>query len=226
MSDEALSDAALDRRGLRTGANEPTFHRALNAVAKALDDAQVPHLFIGGVASMVHGRTSWTHDLDVMVAPRDQPAALEALVAAGFEVLPSPASWLSKLGREDVVVDVIHAAAGPIFLDAEMLDRSVVQTVWDTEIRVIGPEDLVVTKAVAHDEETPHYWWDALAVLAAREVDWDYLVFRARRGPRRVLSLLLYAQSSDLAVPDTAVRRLLALVMPDTSRPETEHHDE
>ncbi len=226
MSDESVADATRDRGGLRTGANEPTFHRALKAVATALDGAQVPHLFIGGVASMVHGRTSWTHDLDVMVAPRDQPAALEALVGAGFEVLASPASWLSKVSWEDVVVDVIHAAAGPIFLDAEMLERSIVQTVWDTEVRVIGPEDLVVTKAVAHDEETPHYWWDALAVLAAREVDWDYLVFRARRGPRRVLSLLLYAQSSDLAVPDTAVRRVLELVMPDASSPEPTTNDD
>ena len=225
MSDETLTPAALDRGRVRTGANEPAFHHALKAVATALDAAQVPHVFIGGLASMVHGRTSWTHDLDVMVAPREQPAAIEALVGAGFELLASPASWLSKVGWEDVVVDVIHAASGPIFLDAEMLEHSVVETVWDTEVRVIGPEDLVVTKAVAHDEETPHYWWDALAVLAAREVDWDYLVFRARRGPRRVLSLLLYAQSSDLAVPDTAIRRVLALVMPDASSPAPEPND-
>lgn len=208
---------APDRPGLRMGANEPAFHHALKSAATALDAAHVSHLFIGGVASMVHGRTSWTHDLDVLVARRDQPAALEALVSAGFEVLASPASWLSKVRWEDVVVDVIHAAAGPIFLDDEMLERSIRQSVWGTEVRVIGPEDLVVTKAVAHDEETSHYWWDALAVLAACPIDWDYLVFRARRGPRWVLSLLLYAQSSDLAVPDTAVKRLLALIMPEES---------
>ena len=75
---------------------------------------------------------------------------------------------------------------------------------------VLGPEDLVVTKALAHGEETAHYWWDALAIIAKRDLDWDYLLGRARRGPRRMLSLLLYAQSTDLAVPDHVIRRLAA----------------
>ena len=218
MSEDLLHDpSAIERatRGQRTGANDPTFHRALQTAAEALESSGVPHLFIGGLASMVHGRTAWTHDLDVMVSPRDEPAALAALVAAGFEQQPSPHSWLSKVQMDDVVLDVIHEGSGPIFLDAEMLERSVVECVWGTEVRLIGPEDLVVTKGVAHDEETPHYWWDALAVLARCPIDWDYLVFRARRGPRRMLSLLFYAQSCDLAVPDVAVRRLLTLVMPD-----------
>ncbi len=209
-------------RGLRTGVNEPAFHRALQGTAQALDEAGVAHLFIGGLASMVHGRTSWTHDLDVMVSPRDQPAALEALLGAGFAELPSPASWLSKVALDDVVVDVIHMATGPIFLDAEMLEHSVLQCVWGTDVRVMGVEDLLLTKVLACDEETAHYWWDALAVLAARPVDWAYLLGRARRGPRRVLSFLLFAQSNDLAVPDTAVRELLAVVMPATGHASSE----
>jgi len=45
-------------------------------------------------------------------------------------------------------------------------------------------------------------------VLASRELDWPYLVERARRGPRRILSLLLYAQSIDLAVPDRVIEEL------------------
>ena len=52
-------------------------------------------------------------------------------------------------------------------------------------LTVLGPEDLVVTKALAHGEETAHYWWDALAIVAGHELDWDYLLMRARRGPRR-----------------------------------------
>ena len=36
---------------------------------------------------------------------------------------------------------------------------------------------------------------------------------RARRGPRRMLSLLLYAQSTDLAVPDHVIRRLSAVTL-------------
>jgi len=209
------SEAEGVPRGLRTGVNEPMFHEALKAAATALEGAQVPHLFIGGLASMVHGRTSWTHDLDVMVSPRDQPAAIAALLDAGFAELPSPASWLSKAAWGDVVIDIIHMATGPIFLDEEMLEHSVSQCVWGTDVRIMGAEDLVLAKAIACDEETAHYWWDALAVLAARPLDWEYLVSRARRGPRRILSLLLFAQSNDLAVPSSAVRALLDMVGPE-----------
>jgi len=35
-------------------------------------------------------------------------------------------------------------------------------------------------------------------------------VQRARYGPRRVLSLLLYAQSNDLAVPDRVIETVYA----------------
>ena len=85
--------------------------------------------------------------------------------------------------------------------------------VWSRAVTVLGPEDLVVTKALAHGEETAHYWWDALAIIAGHELDWDYLLRRARRGPRRVLSLLLYAQSTDLAVPDPVVHELAAVTL-------------
>jgi hypothetical protein len=44
---------------------------------------------------------------------------------------------------------------------------------------------------------------------------WEYLLRRARRsGPRRVLSLMLYAESNDLAVPAEAVESLLGAVHP------------
>jgi len=100
-----------------------------------------------------------------------------------------------------------------VFVDDEMLSRAVVREVWGVPVKVMAPEDLIVTKVLAHGEETAHYWWDILAIVAACDLDWDYLVHRARRGPRRVLSVLFYAQSSDLTVPDAAVRRLLDTVV-------------
>jgi len=70
-----------------------------------------------------------------------------------------------------------------------------------------------VIKAIAHDEETPRHWFDALGILARGGIDWDYLVRRASRGPRRVLSLLLYALSMDLVVAPEAVRALERVVL-------------
>jgi hypothetical protein len=199
----------------RTGVNEDDFVDAFRAACDALEGAGVPYLFMGGIASIVHGRTSWTHDLDVFIRRADEPRAVDALVVAGYSLDPARMSWLTKLWRGDVYLDVIYSSTGPIDLDDAMLERGESAEVWGRTVPVLGPEDLVVTKALAHGEETAHYWWDALAIIAKRELDWDYLLSRARQGPRRMLSLLLYAQSTDLAVPDRVVRRLAALTLGD-----------
>jgi hypothetical protein len=67
-------------------------------------------------------------------------------------------------------------------------------------------------KAVVHDEEGPRHWHDALGIIMGTNLDWDYLERRASRAPRRVLSLLLYAHSIDLSVPNGVIRRLFAKV--------------
>jgi len=77
---------------------------------------------------------------------------------------------------------------------------------------MVSPEDLIVIKAVVHDEQSPRHWFDALAMLSRTDLDWEYLLQRARKAARRVLSLLLYAQSNDVLVPDTVVRRLFQMV--------------
>src|SRR5262249_5176175 len=105
-------------------------------------------------------------------------------------------------------VDVIFSTRIGIYFDDEMLERSRYKNFHGTRVRVIAPEDLVVIKAVAHDEATPRHWYDALGVIVACELDWDYLIRRSTRGQRRVLSLLLYAQSLDYAVPDRVIRVL------------------
>jgi hypothetical protein len=198
-----------------TGVNEEDFVVAFHRACDALEGAGVRYLFMGGIASIVHGRTSWTHDLDVFIRRADEPAVVEALVAAGYRLDRTPSSWLSKLWMGDVFLDVIYSSSGPLDMDDAMVERGEVAEVWDRKVPILGPEDLVVTKTLAHGEETSHYWWDALAIIAKRELDWDYLVTRARCGPRRMLSLLLYAQSIDLAVPDHVIRRLAAVALGD-----------
>ena len=198
-----------DQRRVRTGRNEDVFPLVMQRLCDALEPAGIPFLFMGGVASMVHGRTSWTHDLDVFVRRADEPEVEKALVAAGFHHDDEVCSgWLTKYWLDDVMIDVINTSSGPVYLDDDMFARGENAVVWSRNIRVLAPEDLIVTKALAQSEETAHYWWDALSVLASRELDWAYLVERARRGPRRILSLLLYAQSIDLAVPDRVIEEL------------------
>lgn len=74
--------------------------------------------------------------------------------------------------------------------------------------RFIPAEDLLVMKALVHDEGGTRHWHDALGIISANNLDWPYLLRRARRAPRRVLSLLVYAHSLDLHVPNRVIRAL------------------
>jgi len=58
-----------------------------------------------------------------------------------------------------------------------------------------------VIKASAHTEQTPRHWHDALGL-------WEYLLRRSRCASRRVLSLLIYAESADVRVPQGVVGTL------------------
>ena len=112
------------------------------------------------------------------------------------------------------MVDLIFRSAGDIYLDEEMLDRSTMRDIGGSPIRVISPEDLIVIKSVASSEASPYHFYDALGLISACELDWEYLVHRARRrGVRRLLSLLVFAESNDLDVPNTVIRELTELVI-------------
>jgi predicted nucleotidyltransferase len=188
--------------------DEETLLRVAGEAIGAIERRNIPYAFIGGVASALYGRPRWTHDVDLFVRPQDADAVLDALGEEGFDIQRTDPFWLFKGIKEGVLVDVIFRSTGDIYLDDEMLERSAVEVFKGIKMRVVAPEDLVVIKAVVHDEKTPRHWFDALGIL-----DWDYLVRRARRASRRVGSLLLYAQSNDLLVPPAALRSLLELIV-------------
>jgi len=192
--------------------SEEQFVRVLEQAIGALDRAGIPYGVLGGVASAVLGRPRWTHDADVFVRPADAPAALEALERVGFETQRTNPHWLFKGIKDGVLVDVLFRARGNIYLDDEMIERLVERDFQGVTLKTIPPEDLLVIKAIIHDEETPRHWSDAIALLASCDLDWDYMLRRARYGPRRVLSLLLYAQSSDVAVPDAPIKTLFDMI--------------
>ncbi|MFS8606432.1 MAG: nucleotidyltransferase [Gammaproteobacteria bacterium] len=163
---------------------------------------------MGGIASTGLGRPRWTHDIDVFVRPSGADAALDALADASFETERTDPAWLFKAFKQSVMVDVIFHSTGGFYLDDEMLARSVERQFLGHRLRLIAPEDLLVIKAAVHDERGPRHWHDALGVIGVNDLDWDYLLRRARRAPRRVLSLLVYAHSLDINVPNYVVREL------------------
>ena len=193
--------------------DEETFLRVAGEAIGAIERRNIPYAFIGGIASALHGRPRWTHDVDLFVRPQDADAVLDALGEEGFAIQRTDPFWLFKGIKEGVLVDVIFRSTGDIYLDDEMLERSSVEVFKGIKMRVVAPEDLVVIKAVVHDEKTPRHWFDALGIIARADLDWDYLVRRARRAARRVAGLLLYAQSNDLLVPPAPLRSLLELIV-------------
>ena len=97
-----------------------------------------------------------------------------------------------------------------------MLARSSIGDFKGQKVRLIAPEDLIVIKAVVNDEHIPRHWYDALGLISFCQLDWDYLVRRATQfGARRVLSLLLYAQSNDLVVPAGPIKELFHAIYAD-----------
>jgi predicted nucleotidyltransferase len=185
-------------------ANADALGATLADAIAAIEGAGIDYLLIGGLAIVALGRLRHSKDIDLLVRPEDARAALDALGAAGFETKDINPMWLFKAFRSELQVDLIFKLRGDIYLDEEMLRRSVVETYKGSRVRIAPPEDLIVIKALTHDEET---------LIARGGLDWDYILRRAVKGPRRVLSLLHYATSLDLLVPLGPLTELSALVL-------------
>ena len=186
----------------------------LRDAVEALAGAEVPHLLIGGVVEALAGRPRFTHDIDFLVKGEHARPALAALEKAGFVTDETEPQWLFKAVKDGVLVDVIFRASGDVMLDDEMLERASVEEYEGVEVRTIPVEDFIIVKALAHKEHTGRHWYDALALVANSDIDWDYLVRRSvRRGPHRILSLLLYAKSTDVVVPDRVIHELYRITM-------------
>ena len=190
------------------GAEDEVFDRVLGETIDALENSRVPYSLIGGIAATGFGRPRWTHDIDVFVRPEDAERTLEILAEIGFSTEKVDHTWLFKGYRDRVMVDVIFRSAGGIYFDTEMFERSVQMSFRGRQVRLLPPEDLLIIKAVVHNETGPRHWHDALGILTRTELDWEYLLRRAHQAPRRVLSLLVYAHSLDLLVPNWVIRRL------------------
>ena len=188
--------------------DEDTLLAVLADAQDALTERDIPFVLIGGIPSAVYGRPRATRDLDVLVKLEDKDEALQALADDGFDTDKKEPEWLYKAAKKDVLCDVIFRAEGDFYLDEEMIERAVVADYKGREVVLVPREDLILMKVVAHAEETSHYWHDALALLLSEEIDWDYLTQRARHGTKRLLSLLIYAQSSDFLVPDDVIQKL------------------
>jgi hypothetical protein len=209
-SDYTLTIAKSDILSVkaRSGASDEVFINVLREAVDAGLGSGYPFLVLGGLASSLVGRPRWTHDIDFLVRPDDALDILGVLRAAGFTTEETDPVWIYKAFKNNVMVDIIFMVMGGIYLDDEMRSRSIERDFEGLRLRIPSPEDQIVIKGIVHREETSRHWFDALAILGRAQLDWEYLLRRGRVGARRMLALLIYAQSSDILIPDWVIRRL------------------
>ena len=192
------------RGGAAPDVDDATFTAVLEEAVRTVEAAGVPFLVMGGIGSSTQGRERWTHDIDLFVRPEDAGTALTALGERGFATEETYWDWLFKAEKDGVVVDLIFRSAGGVRLTDEMLERARV-----LDFHGVKTPDLLVIKAVVHDEHMPRHWHDGLGLIGRCDLDWDYLLTRAHQaGARRVLAMLVYAQSNDLVVPNRVIEQL------------------
>jgi len=157
----------------------PTLKRS----AAALRDNGIPFLVAGGVASWVRGGPATDHDLDFLVKPEDAEEALAALADIGLRPERPPEEWLFKAYDGNVMVDLIFRPAGLEITD-EVIERGEDLEVQAMTMRVMRPEDLLVTKLMAMTEHSINYRSCLEIARALREqVDWDDVRERSAPSP-------------------------------------------
>lgn len=215
--------AAGARRDPKRIDREPDDHQIFQEVFElalsTLDVSGVRFAVMGGIAATALGGQRFTHDIDVFVRPEDADRALDALARAGFEPERTDPNWLYKAMHAGVTVDIIFKSAGAVYFDEAMIEHSVKVDFRGRTIPVLAPEDLFIMKALVLNEHSlsldahcMRHLNDLLGIVRSRDLDWDYLLSRARLGPRRLLGLLLYAQSLDLLVPNRVLRALVQML--------------
>lgn len=162
---------------------DPDFLRSLKKAAAALREAHVPFVLGGGLAIWARGGTESDHDIDLMVQPHDAERALQTLAAAGMRPERPPEHWLLKAHDGDWTIDLIFQPAG-MAVDDTLLARSDKIEVKAMTMRVMRPDDVLLTKLLAMNEHSMNF--EACLVIARslrEQIDWPYVRARSKGSP-------------------------------------------
>ena len=162
-----------------SAAIEATLKRAVSA----LDEADVPFLLGGSLASWAYGGPQTRNDLDLMVKPENGERALKALEEAGFRPEDPPEEWLYKAWDGDAMVDIIfEPSGGPV--DGAMFERAEVIDVHAVTMKVMALEDVMVTKLLSLREHDVDYESVLEIARALREqIGWQEVWRRTSQSP-------------------------------------------
>jgi predicted nucleotidyltransferase len=171
---------------LAVAQTETSFEELLETLKRssaALREGGVPFVLGGGVAIWARGGPETEHDLDYFVKLDDAGRALQVLAEAGFRPEKPPEGWLYKAWDDDVLVDLIFDPTG-VTVDDAFIEGAEETEVHAVRMRVLRPEDVLVTKLLALKEHSLDS--DGLLEIsrAVREqIDWDEVRRRTDDSP-------------------------------------------
>ncbi len=133
------------------------FIAALQALSEWFDAERVPYTLIGGVAVSLIAVARATQDIDTLIWLEDSQWEQFLLAGEARGFIPRIADAL-EFAREARVLLCRHGSSGvdidisfgALEFEREMVERATRLSIETITLRVPTPEDLIVTKAVAH----------------------------------------------------------------------------
>jgi hypothetical protein len=144
----------------------------LKSVATSLKRESIPFALAGGYAVWARGGPESDHDVDFVIRPEDADVVKKVLVRDGHDAIDAPEDWLSKVGLNGIVVDVIHRLpTGDV--DDALLGRCDLISVDSVRMPVMQSTDLMVSRLLALGENAcnlaPLLGW---ARSLREQIDW------------------------------------------------------
>ena len=172
-----------DRAALDPSSEPATLRTALKHSVAALKADGVPFALGGGYALWVRGAPEPEHDVDLVVAVEDVPAAVDSLAGAGFRIARPPEDWLFKAYLDEALVDVLHAIQG-VPVDRSLFDTADEFEVLGVRVPVLTSTQIMTTKLQSLSEHYCDFAPLLPVVRAVREqLDWPHIVAATQGRP-------------------------------------------
>jgi len=169
--------------GYTPSENLPLLIETMKRACAALDEAAVPAMLGGGLATWARGGPPTDHDVDFYLREEHAPRAQEALAAAGMEVSTPPEGWLLKAHDGEVLVDLIYRPAGGPIGD-EHFERATPMELMAQPVLVASIDDILTTKLMALTEQEPDFRSVLELARSLREqIDWEFVRARTVSSP-------------------------------------------
>jgi hypothetical protein len=129
--------------------------RALSDLSRALDEAQLPYMLIGGQANAIWGEPRATLDIDVTVWAEGRSDAVSQLVSRFRVLVADPEAFVRDTrvlpleSEGGVRIDVIF---GMLPFEEEAVRRAHTIRIADRDMRVCTAEDLILMKIMSERE--------------------------------------------------------------------------